>query len=99
MTARPASRSKHQGQRSHQKNAEQQRRPAMTADHLRRSEEVFGRAVARVVAHELYHILGRTCSHGHSGIARHSLSGQDLVAERLHFDGRDVERLQTGGGI
>src|SRR4051812_22316133 len=35
-----------------------------------RRDFLFGRAMARVVAHELYHVLAGTTEHAHSGIAR-----------------------------
>ena len=33
-------------------------------------EEVLGRAMARVVAHELYHIFANTPHHGSDGVAK-----------------------------
>lgn len=73
-------------------------RPVMYGDRLRQADEIFGRALARVVAHELYHILGRTCTHAETGIAQHSLSGEDLVSERLNFEPSELERIQTYAG-
>ena len=43
--------------------------PALSADHLLKRDKVFGRALGRVIAHELYHVLGRTRGHGSMGIA------------------------------
>jgi hypothetical protein len=51
--------------------------PGYTGDVL------FGRALGRVLAHELHHIIERTRSHTHQGISRKSLSPQDLIADRL----------------
>lgn len=72
-------------------------RPVMWGDHFRRADEILGRAIGRVMAHELYHILGQTCGHGDNGIAKHTLSGAQLIGETLSFDAEDVERIQVGG--
>lgn len=61
-----------------------------TADHR---ERLYGRALARVVSHELYHIIGGTHLHGKKGIAQASLSGQDLVSERIELAMEDMERM------
>jgi hypothetical protein len=42
----------------------------------------FGRALGRVLAHELHHIIGRTREHTATGYTRKSLSPADLVADR-----------------
>ena len=43
-------------------------------------EELLGRALGRVLAHELYHILDRTTRHAHQGISRGEQSSADLLA-------------------
>lgn len=52
----------------------------------REREEVFGRAMGRVVAHELYHILGSTTGHAHSGIAKALQTPFDLVRRDFQLD-------------
>lgn len=47
------------------------------------SELILGRAMARVLAHELYHVLAQTTSHQSRGIAKRSMSQADLVFDRL----------------
>jgi hypothetical protein len=42
----------------------------------------FGRALGRVLAHELQHVIDRTRRHKATGYMRQSLSAVDLVAER-----------------
>ncbi len=56
-------------------------------------ERLYGRALARVVSHEMYHIIGGTHLHGKKGIAQASLSGQDLVSERIELAMEDMERM------
>lgn len=58
-------------------------------------DQLFGRALGRVVAHELYHIIASTHKHGKKGIAQASLSPQELIADRLDIEPEDVQRIQT----
>jgi hypothetical protein len=53
--------------------------------------EMLGRALGRVIAHELYHILLRSIDHGREGLARPAQSSTDLVAEENRF-GQPEER-------
>jgi len=48
-------------------------------------EQKFGRAVGRVLAHELYHILAKTGNHEESGVAKDRFSTGDLVADKFNF--------------
>lgn len=45
-------------------------------------DRMLGRALGRVLAHELHHIIDRTRTHERNGLFRKSLSPQDLVADR-----------------
>jgi len=49
-------------------------------------EGAFGRAMARVLAHELYHFLARTTKHASTGIAKASYTGAELASNFLRFD-------------
>jgi len=60
-----------------------------------RSDTLFGRALARVVAHELYHVLARTHSHADSGVAKRKLSGSQLVSDELRLNLSDLTRMRT----
>lgn len=59
------------------------------------SDEILGRALGRVVAHELYHILARTAHHGNEGVARTGFTSSDLVAEQLIFSKGDLKKLHA----
>jgi hypothetical protein len=58
-------------------------------------DEMFGRAVARVMAHELYHILLKTTSHGKKGLARASQTAGQLIAPRTTFAHDDERKLSA----
>lgn len=55
----------------------------------------FGRAVARVMAHELYHALARTTKHGSSGIAKPAYSMQELLGARFEFASKQCDVLRA----
>ncbi len=49
-------------------------------------EQRFGRAVGRVVAHELYHIFANTTHHASSGVARSTFTARELTSESFRLD-------------
>lgn len=59
-------------------------------------EEMLGRALGRVIAHELYHMLLRTKEHGREGLARPMISRAELVRPRQTFAPADEARLSAG---
>jgi hypothetical protein len=58
-------------------------------------DELFGRALGRVMAHELYHILLRTRDHGHDGLARPAQSSVELLAARNPFAEQDERKVSV----
>jgi hypothetical protein len=48
-----------------------------------RGDALFGRAMGRVVAHELVHILSRSVAHGTTGVAEAALSARQLTSDAL----------------
>lgn len=55
----------------------------------------FGRAVGRVVAHELYHILAHTKHHGSGGLAERAWKQQELMAVEFRFNQGDMQKLRS----
>ncbi len=47
---------------------------------------VLGRALARVIAHELYHIIANTSAHHDTGVAKAKFSTKDLTTPRFELD-------------
>jgi len=70
-------------------------RPAMWGSDFRRADLLLGRALARVLAHEIFHILGKEHQHSSEGLFKHALSGRDLIAESLDFHPQDLQRLRA----
>jgi len=52
-------------------------------------EQLLGRAIGRVTAHELLHVFARTTAHGNHGVDRPSLAPSQLLADRVEFDASD----------
>ncbi len=70
-------------------------RSAMWGKDYSEADTLLGRALGRVVAHELYHMLGKTQDHAHEGIARKALSGKALVSDKLEFTADTLVKLHT----
>jgi hypothetical protein len=68
--------------------------PALSKDAGAQRDFLYGRAMARVAAHELYHILTRTTEHAASGVARTCFSTDDLLTERFDFEATTLARLR-----
>jgi len=57
-------------------------------------ESMYGRAVGRVLAHELYHILANTQHHG-SGVGKAAYTVDNLLADVFQFDEKESAALIT----
>ena len=54
-------------------------------------ETVFGRAIGRVMAHELLHVFARTKSHSSQGVDRPSLTVSELTTDHLTLADREPQ--------
>ena len=54
----------------------------------------FGKALGRILAHELYHVFANTQRHGHSGVAKDTYTVSDLVAPEFELDDRSCQTLR-----
>jgi hypothetical protein len=50
-------------------------------------EHVYGRALARLLAHELYHVMTQSADHTETGITKSQFTPVDLIGARLEFNG------------
>jgi hypothetical protein len=67
---------------------------AMNGSDYAKGDLLLGRALGRVVAHELVHMLTKSRQHGKEGVEKASLSARQLIAESLPLSAMDVDRLQ-----
>ncbi len=73
--------------------------PALLHEAGAQRDFLYGRAVARIVAHELYHVLLKTADHAHTGIARSCFTADDLLTGRFEFEGATLARLRTESAV
>jgi hypothetical protein len=67
---------------------------AMNGDDFAKADLLLGRALGRVVAHELVHMLTKSKQHGREGVEKAALSARQLISESLPLSALDVDRLQ-----
>jgi hypothetical protein len=58
-------------------------------------ESILGRALGRVVAHEMYHMLASTTVHAEGGVARSFHTRKDLTGPEFHFTARETKLLRA----
>jgi hypothetical protein len=68
-------------------------RPEMSGPSSTDQEYRYGRSMARLMAHEFYHILGQTDAHTATGIAKARFSTSDLLAEHFDFEAAALQKL------
>ena len=57
--------------------------------------ELYGRALGRVLAHELYHIFANTTRHASWGVAKECYTVQDLLTDDFQFREKESRALRT----
>jgi hypothetical protein len=70
-------------------------RSAMSGGDFANADVLLGRALGRVLAHEVVHMLSKSGAHGHTGVAKTALSGSQLIAPELRLEPQDVARLHA----
>lgn len=70
--------------------------PAMAGQDLHDRQAVLGRAMGRVLAHELYHVFANTTRHGAQGVAKAFYSASELVSENFQFQAKEAGTLRNG---
>lgn len=69
--------------------------PILVTSHSEARPGIYGHALARVLAHELYHIFARTQHHGSLGVAKESYSMWDLVDAEFRFEDKESNLLRS----
>lgn len=68
--------------------------PQMSPAQWKDRDFVLGRALGRVLAHELFHMLAKSQHHSPAGITKSALSPAQLVADRLRMTPADLKKLK-----
>jgi hypothetical protein len=58
--------------------------------------QMFGRAVARVLAHELYHVFARTSKHRPCGLGKSTYTATELLSNEFQFEKGDAIAMREG---
>ncbi len=67
--------------------------PGVSSNDKEKREAVYGKALGRVVAHELYHIFAGTTHHASEGVARSFHTRRDLTAKEFRFSASESNAL------
>lgn len=60
---------------------------------------LYGRALGRVVAHELFHAITGTREHDQGGVAKHSFRASDILAEHFEFELASLKRFRESAPV
>ena len=71
------------------------RQPPGTSENTLYIQLLLGRAMGRVLAHEVYHAVLRTSDHATSGVAKSRLTPPELFGANLKFESAQIERLNA----
>jgi hypothetical protein len=69
-------------------------RAAMTRPELWHAQRDMGRALAKVLAHELMHMITKSAIHGAEGVAQPALSGRQLLDQGTILEPDDLHRIR-----
>jgi hypothetical protein len=69
---------------------------AATNGNQLRGNVLLGRAMGRVLAHELYHIVAGTSVHGREGVARSAFTPRELTSGLLELGASEAAAVQKG---
>jgi len=70
-------------------------RSGMRGGDFKKADQLIGKALGRVVAHELVHMLTGAKGHSHEGVFKPGLTVEQLVAGELPLSPGDIERLRS----
>ena len=69
--------------------------PALAGVEPARKDFLYGRAMGRLLAHELYHMLVNKRGHAESGVGKASFSAADVLGERFTFEHSALAEFRT----
>jgi hypothetical protein len=61
-----------------------------------RANILLGRAMGRVLAHELYHIVAGTSAHGREGVTQAKLTPRELTSGQLELRPSEITAVENG---
>jgi len=70
-------------------------RSGLRGSDVKRGDQLIGRALGRVVAHELAHILTGSAKHSKDGVFEAAFKARQLIAGELSLGPADIDRLRS----
>lgn len=68
---------------------------AMWGGDFAHGDQLLGRALGRVLAHEFYHMRAKTTAHSSTGVTKPALSGAQLISDTLTIDEDSLNRMDA----
>ena len=69
-------------------------RAAMSKRQWGERDSILGRALGRVLAHELFHMLAKSQHHAEEGVTKSALSPAQLISDKLSMSPADLKKLR-----
>jgi hypothetical protein len=69
--------------------------PSLAKESKTAREYLYGRAMARLLAHEFYHVVAQTEEHTSSGLTKPRFSVNDLLTDRFEFEDTALSKLRS----
>jgi hypothetical protein len=69
---------------------------AISDGNVVRGNVLLGRAMGRVLAHEVYHIVADTSQHSHDGVTQAALSPRELTSGELQMQRSESRAMESG---
>jgi hypothetical protein len=69
--------------------------PALSRSPAAFRSYLYGRALGRILAHELYHVIVKTRDHDSAGVAKPCFSVEDLLSSGFEFEPVTLARLHS----
>jgi hypothetical protein len=73
--------------------------PSLAKEPGGKRDYLYGRAMGRLVAHELLHVLTNHRGHDEAGVGKPSFSAKDVLAERFQFDGTSLTSFREQASL
>jgi hypothetical protein len=70
-------------------------RSALWGEDFAKADVLLGRALGRVLVHELVHMLTQSGRHTKQGVEQPALSGKQLIGASLKLSPADLEQLRS----
>jgi hypothetical protein len=71
--------------------------PSLARAKSNQRDFLYGRAMGRLLAHELYHMLANQREHVESGVGKPSFSARDVLGESFAFEESALARIRESG--